>query len=235
MAVCVVTSYGPRLSAIGMVLVAQRYARQGVARRMMRYVIDSAEAAPLSLYATPQGQPLYEALGFELAGRAARVGGRFRPTGDAPGETSDGCAVTTRQATAGDLPAMLRLDSEVFGADRTHLLARLPAFADRLWVAEDHDGLIGYAALWPSESAHVVGPLIARDTVTAKMLVGSLAGATDRPLRADLDARHEELIDWLVSQGLEAVGSGTAVMTYRNPCLPGDWKRRFAPLTVATG
>ena len=235
MASCVVTSYGPRLSAIGMLLVAERYARQGVARHVMRYVIDSAGATPLSLYATSQGRPLYEALGFERVGSAIRVGGRFRPTGDAPVETPAGRAVTTRQATAGDLPAILRLDAEVFGADRTHLLARLPAFSDRLWVAEGHDGLIGYAGLWPSGSAHVVGPLIARDTTTAKMLVDSLAGATDRPLRADLNARHGELIDWLVSQGLEPVGSGTTVMTYRDPRLPGDWNRRFAPLTVATG
>ncbi|GAA3227121.1 hypothetical protein GCM10020256_38150 [Streptomyces thermocoprophilus] len=46
---CVVTRYGPQerpdLCAIGMVLVAERHARQGVGRRMMRHVL--AELGPV--------------------------------------------------------------------------------------------------------------------------------------------------------------------------------------------
>ena len=93
---------------------------------------------------------------------------------------------------------------------------------------------VGYAAIWPSERTHAVGPLIAQDTDTAKALVTSLAKATDRPLRLDIDARHGELLSLLKECGLQA-GSFTTVMTYRAPELPGDWTRRFAPLTVATG
>ncbi|MEE1795038.1 GNAT family N-acetyltransferase [Streptomyces sp. BE308] len=231
---CVVTSYGPRLSAIGMLLVAGRYARQGVARNLMRYVIEAAGSTPLSLYATAQGQPLYEQLGFGVVGRAERVSGYFRPDGGASGAATVPSAVTTRPASADDLRAMVRLDLAVFGTDRTHIIARLPAFSDRLRVAEADGELIGYAALWPSGNAHALGPLIARDTATAKALVSSLAATTDRPLRADIDARHEELLGWFEEHGLEQ-GSRTAVMTYGNPGLPGDWARRFAPLTVATG
>lgn len=235
MAACVTTSYGPRLTAIGMMLVAERYSRRGVARRLMGYVMESAGPTPLSLYATTQGRPLYEELGFSSVGQVVRMNGSFRPDGDAPGRTPPEPVVTTRPATASDLPALLRLDSEVFGSDRTHLLARLPSFADRLRVAEDSDGLVGYAALWPSEDAHVVGPLIARDTAIAKVLVNSLAATTDRRLRADIDARHEELLDWLVCRGLTRTGSGTTLMTHGSTGLPGEWTRRFAPLTVATG
>ncbi|MGW8883322.1 GNAT family N-acetyltransferase [Streptomyces sp. NPDC055749] len=231
---CVVTSYGPRLAAIGMVLVAGRYARQGVARRLMRYVIESAGESPLALYATPQGEPLYEQLGFTLAGRADRLGGHFRPPSEDPDGSPVAGTVTTRPATADDLQGILRLDADTFGADRTHVIARLPAFSDRLRVAEEGGELIGYAALWPSGNVHALGPLIARDTATAKALVASLAATTDRPLRADIDARHQELVDWLHERGLEK-GAGTAVMTYGSPELPGDWTRRFAPLTVAMG
>ncbi|MGW0650707.1 GNAT family N-acetyltransferase, partial [Streptomyces umbrinus] len=66
---CVVTSYGPQdrpaLAAIGMVLVAERHARQGVGRRLMRHVVAELGTTPVTLHATPYGRPLYEELGFK--------------------------------------------------------------------------------------------------------------------------------------------------------------------------
>ncbi|MGX1669966.1 GNAT family N-acetyltransferase [Streptomyces sp. NPDC055400] len=228
---CVVTDYGPpnrpALSAIGMVLVAERHARRGIGRRLMQYVAEQADTTPLTLHATPNGRPLYEGLGFKVTGRAEMVRGRFTPGEPTP-------SVATRAATAEDLSAMLRLDAEVFGPDRTHVLTRLPAFADQLRVAEDGGELIGFAAAWPNMDTHVIGPLIARDTETAKALVTSLAAGTDRPLRTDIDVRHEELLAWIKSRGVKSQAFN-AVMTYGAPELPGDWTRRFAPLTVAAG
>ncbi|WP_418958026.1 GNAT family N-acetyltransferase [Streptomyces tritici] len=224
---CVVTSYGPGLAAIGMVLVAERYARRGVGRRLMRHVLEETGDTPLTLHATPNGQPLYEQLGFALTGRAEMVRGHFTRAVAAP-------ALATRPATAEDLPAILRLDAEVFGTDRTHMLTRLPAFADQLRVAEENGAITGYAAAWPNMETHVIGPLIARDTATAQALVAALAEGTDRPLRTDVDTRHEELLSWLKANGLGSVAFN-AVMTRGLPALPGDWSRRFAPLTVAAG
>ncbi|MFD3934127.1 GNAT family N-acetyltransferase [Streptomyces sp. NPDC058611] len=236
-AACVVTGYGlangqPELAAVGMVLVADRYARQGLGRRLMRHVCDDVlKGVPLTLHATPFGRPLYEELGFDTTGRAEMLRGNFRHE-DAPGPSG---APAVRPAHAEDLPRILRLDAEVFGADRTHMVIRLPAFADRLLVAEDADGtLTGYAATWPNMETHVIGPLIARDTGTAKALVTALATGTDRPLRTDVDVRHEEFLGWLKGRGLESVAFN-AVMTRDIPGLPGDWTRRWAPLTVAAG
>ncbi|WP_405599826.1 GNAT family N-acetyltransferase [Streptomyces sp. NBC_01410] len=226
---CVVTSYGPGLAAVGMMLVAERYAGRGVGRRLMQHVVNEAGDIPLTLHATPYGQPLYEQLGFVETGRAEMVRGHLR----AP-ESFPEARVTTRPATAEDLPAIVRLDAEVFGLDRTHMITRLPAFSDQLRVAEEDGVLSGYAAAWPNMQTHVVGPLIARDTETAKALVASLAAGTDRPLRTDIDVRHEQLIAWVKEHGLETVAFNT-VMTYRIPDLPGDWTRRFAPLSVAAG
>ncbi|MGW1063805.1 GNAT family N-acetyltransferase [Streptomyces aureus] len=228
---CVVTRYGshedPELAAIGMVLVAERHARQGVGRRLMRHVIEEAGPTPLTLHATAYGRPLYEELGFKVTGQAEMVRGMFTPDDSPPG-------AFTRPATAEDLAPILRLDEEVFGVDRTHLITRLPAFADQLRVAEENGRIVGYAAAWPNMATHVVGPLVARDTRTAKALVSSLAAHTDRPLRTDVDVRHEELLSWLKARGLASVGFN-AVMTHKIPALPGDWTRRFAPLTVAAG
>ncbi|GGR81677.1 acetyltransferase [Streptomyces aureoverticillatus] len=233
-AACVVTQYGPLenpgLSAIGMVLVAERHARKGIGRHLMRYVTDSAGTTPLTLHATPNGRPLYEQLGFKTVGRAEMVSGRFR-TEDAADDTP---GIITRAATAEDLPTLIRLDTEVFGLDRTHVLTRLPAFTDQLRVAEANGEIIGYAGAWPNMDTHVVGPLIARDTETAKALIASLGARTDRPLRTDIDVRHEALLTWAKERGLEPVAFN-AVMTYGIQELPGDWTRRFAPLTVAAG
>ncbi|RSN59545.1 GNAT family N-acetyltransferase [Streptomyces sp. WAC 04229] len=230
-AACTVTEYGPHgrpsLAAIGMVLVAERHARRGVGRRLMRHVVSELGTTPLTLHATPYGRPLYEELGFKVTGRAEMVRGRFTMVGPEPG-------IATRAATAEDLTTILRLDEEVFGADRTPIVTRLPAFADQLRVAEEDGRIIGYAAAWPNMDTHVVGPLIARDTETAKALIGSLAARTERPLRTDIDARHEELLAWVRERGL-AVVAPNAVMTYGITELPGDWTRRFAPLTVAAG
>ncbi|MFH8802830.1 GNAT family N-acetyltransferase [Streptomyces sp. NPDC017936] len=228
---CVVTEYGPHgrpeLGAIGMVLVAERYARQGIGRYLMRHVVSTMGTTPLTLHATPNGRPLYEKLGFEVTGRAEMVVGHFTSDGPGPG-------VATRAATAEDLSTIIRLDGEVFGADRTHVIARLPAFADQVRVAEDDGRITGYAAAWPNMDTHVVGPLIARDTETAKALLTALAAHTDRPLRTDIDVRHEELLAWVKERGLRSVAFN-AVMTHGIPELPGDWNRRFAPLTVAAG
>lgn len=167
---CVVTDYGPRarpdLGAIGMLLVAERHARQGVGRRLMRHVVSMMATTPLTLHATPNGQALYEELGFKVTGRAEMLRGHFRTDAAGP-------SVATRAATAEDLSAIVRLDEEVFGTDRTHIITRLPAFTDRLRVAEENGRLIGYAGAWPNMDTQVVGPLVARDTETAKALIAS--------------------------------------------------------------
>ncbi|MGW1223795.1 GNAT family N-acetyltransferase [Streptomyces sp. NPDC001515] len=234
MASCVVTSYGPDAAAVGMMLVAGRHARRGIARHLMRAVIESTGGAALSLYATDAGRPLYERLGFEAVGRTDRMSGLFRSGTASEPRTSGEGAVRVRPASAADLPGILRLDAQATGLDRTHLLARLPAFADHLRVAEENGALIGYGALWPSAQSHALGPLAARDTDTAKLLVVSLAAATDRPLRVDIDARHTDLLSWFRERGLEP-GSSTTVMTLGGARQPGDRERYFAPLSVATG
>lgn len=231
LAACVTTEYGPQdrpdLVAIGMVLVAERYARQGVGRRLMRHLVSGMGTTPLTLHSTSSGRPLYEELGFKATGRAETVRGHFTAAGpESP--------ISTRAATAEDLTGILRLDETVFGTDRTPLITRLPAFADQLRVAEKNGRIIGYAAAWPNMDTQVVGPLIAQDTETAQALLASLATRTDRPLRTDIDVRHEALLSWAKEHGLVSSAFNT-VMTYGTPELPGDWTRRFAPLTVAAG
>ncbi|WP_327235635.1 GNAT family N-acetyltransferase [Streptomyces sp. NBC_01317] len=230
-AMCVTTSYGPALTTFGMMIVAGRFGRQGLGRRLLTHAMREAGDIPFALYATAQGRPLYEQLGFHAVGDTHTVRGPFRSP-EPPTATSG--TATTRPATADDLSALVRLDNEVFGIDRTHLLARLPSFTDRLRVAENGTTITGYAGIWPSTSCDVVAPLIAQDTDTAYALIHALAAGTDRPVRLDIDARHTDLLDRLKHSGLDLISS-TTTMTRGIPDLPGDLTRRFAPLNLAMG
>ncbi|MGS2589071.1 GNAT family N-acetyltransferase [Streptomyces hebeiensis] len=215
------------LAAVGKLLVAERYERQGLGRRLMRHVLDEADDRPLVLYATSYGLPLYQRLGFTDVGGAARLRGHLR----APDRPSP---VTTRPATAHDVRALVRLDAEVLGVDRTALLTRLPSCTDRIQVAEEGSTITGYAAVGSTPRAEVVGPVIAEDTDTAEALITALVTGRERPVRLDIDTRHSELLRRLSERGL-ATASMTTAMTYGTPSLPGDWARHFAPLSLATG
>ncbi|MFE6718756.1 GNAT family N-acetyltransferase [Streptomyces albidoflavus] len=229
---CTLTDFGPHeapaFTAIGMILIADRYAGRGFGRRLLEYVIDHSGSVPLTLYASAGVLPLYRKLGFASVGRAAAATGHLT----APGAVPDLPGLTLSPARAGDLPRILRLDAEVFGTDRMPLITRLPAFADRFLVAEEGGELTGFAARWPNTGTEVVGPLVARDTRTAQALIAGLAEGSTRPLRVDVDVRHTALLEWLGERGMPVVTT-SELMTRALPGLPGDWTRRFAPLTVA--
>ncbi|MEU5158522.1 GNAT family N-acetyltransferase [Streptomyces sp. NPDC020875] len=228
-ACCVLMPYDSGLAAVGKLLVAGEYARRGLGRRVMAQIMAAAGETPLVLYATPQGRPIYQELGFVETGRTERLRGTLDGTADA-----SVTGVLTRRATAEDIPAIVRLDAAVFGVDRTHLITRLPATADRLWVAEEGGEIIGCAAGWTSSDAYGIGPLTARDTATAKALLVTIARSVEGPVLLSVHGEQKGLLDWAVEHGLTPV-SGTSEMVYGIGELPGDRRRAFAPLSLATG
>jgi GNAT superfamily N-acetyltransferase len=242
----VLTRWGPDLAAVGMMLVAARYGRRGLGRALMEHVIAEAGAATVTLFATDLGRPLYEKLGFQPVRRNVSFVGAFRPDRAGAG----GPAVFTRAATEADLPAILAVDCAAFGADRAHILTRLPGFADRIAVlanpAHHHDqahlsshadysqqGMSGYAAAWRNTpSSTVIGPLVAPDAQAAERLVADLAAHAHGSIRLDLDPDRPELPAWAGKHGLEPVGR-TIVMALGDLPDRGIPNRLFAPISVA--
>jgi GNAT superfamily N-acetyltransferase len=219
-------------TAISMVLVAEHCARQGLGRRMMRHALAACEGAVPFLTATDNGRPLYEQLGFTSVGQLTMLSGHFVSS---PADGQPGRAAPVRLARAADMTAVCALDAPAFGADRTELLARLPAFADRFVVAEGSDGsLTGFAASWPNSPTTVIGPVVAEDLRTAKALIADLGSHAVGRIRFDVDARHQELETWLRAHGLTG-DLGCTVMVHTAPDLPGDPDVRFAPYSVALG
>ncbi|MGR6916575.1 GNAT family N-acetyltransferase [[Actinomadura] parvosata] len=214
----VLTCYGDDHAVISMVLTASRYERQGLAGRLMEHVLGRAAGRTVSLYATEMGRPLYERLGFRVAGRAAKHTGVFR------GEPSG----RTRPATEADLDAILRLDAEVFGTDRSALLRRMFGFGVQVRVAEG-----GFGHCWRNDDNTVIGPVVARDEGTARALIGDLALHAGGEVRMDFDLSRRALIAWAGEHG---IGSPWEVsMMVRGGELPGDRSCQYLPFMQALG
>lgn len=224
----VLARYAPGLASVGMMLVASRYGRRGLGRRLMHHVLGQAGDATVFLTATSYGRPLYQELGFRTTGRSATFVGEFRAC-ESPGGSAD----PTRRALAADLPGLLRADRSAFGADREYLVRRLPSFTSQLHVLECQGQVVGYAGLWRNDGTDVIGPVIAPDAVSAQALIASLARHATAPVRLDLDPDRSGIAAWAMSRGLSIV-SETAFMVHGAALpLPGLRDRLFCPITVA--
>ncbi|MFE0626775.1 GNAT family N-acetyltransferase [Streptomyces sp. NPDC058864] len=241
-ATTVLTRYGSGLAAVSMVLVAARYEGRGLGRRIMTHVLAEAGDDTVTLHATERGRPLYEKLGFRAIGTVVTHRGRFAPPAPAgtpgtpgtPGPSVPGAA-EPRPFTEADLPALLALDAEVFGADRSPLLRDLPRFAERVVVTEEDGVLTGYASAWLNADTLVVGPVVAGDAAGARRLITAVARDADTPVRLDLRTGTPEALDgWAAEHGVAPFFPNT-LMVLGDRELPGDGHRRHAPLMVALG
>ena len=98
----VVTSYGPSLAAIGMMLVAARHEGQGLGRALLGRALAMAGDAVTMLFATDNGRPLYERMEFRAADVSIRHIGEFTTTPTAgPGEPGGAAASAGVGASAG--------------------------------------------------------------------------------------------------------------------------------------
>jgi predicted N-acetyltransferase YhbS len=236
----VLTRWGTDRAAIGMMLIALRYGGRGLGRALMEHALQAAgDGTAVSLYATDSGRPLYDKLGFQPVRRSVAFRGRFRAGPPASngkkGEAHDGAAESpgnVRVAAEADLPAILTLDRAAYGADRERMLARLPAFADRIVVLEGDEGIVGYAAAWRTEVYAMIGPLMAPDGAAARRLVTELATHSAVQVRLDLDPDRPELPGWARARGLGPT-ERTVFMTRGDltPC--GTPEHLFTPISVA--
>jgi GNAT superfamily N-acetyltransferase len=218
------TRYGPELAIVSMMLVASRFARRGLGRRLMIHVLAQAGDSTVFLYATPLGRPLYEQVGFRAVGEMTTSIGRF--TGAPAGRT--------RPAEARDRDSILALDAAATGVDRSYVLTRYFRLAQQLRVLE-HDGAVrGFAAAAPNVDNVVVGPLVAPDVDAARTLIADVASAIDAPVRLDLDHRHDGLREWASERGV-APSFDTSVMVHGDRELPGARERLVLPVMQALG
>lgn len=218
-----VAGYGDGAASIGMMLVASRWGRQGLGRRLMERALAHAGDRTVVLFATKFGRPLYEKLGFRIVDEATKHSGTYAPA------TPD--SIEVRPATADDLAAAVRLDAKAFGAQRGELLERMIATGGRLYVAADG---AGHAFARDLVDRLVIGPVAARDERTACALIDAHARNATGPVRLDLPPRFAGISAWLTERGLPATAGPFPLMVYGGP-LPGDRTIPYAVASFALG
>jgi predicted N-acetyltransferase YhbS len=235
------TRYGPRLAAIGKMLVANRYGRQGLGHRLMTHALSQLGGTVSCLLATEFGRPLYERLGFRAIDTSARYVGQFAPdpanTGPSAADLSAADLSTTgpvpRPVTEADQPAIAELDRHAFGADRSRLLARLPQLTEQFLVTGGlaRQSVRGYAASWRWPDTLTIGPVVADDLAVAIAMIESLAAGPDRPVRLEVPGRHPGLAGWAAGHGLTVQARATFMV--HGGELPGSLGQLFCPVSMA--
>ena len=107
---------------IGTIFVAPAWRGRGLGRAITQSIIGSLDGAgcrALALVATNEGRQLYERMGFEVQTQYRILQAVGLPPADAP----DG----VRSFEAADMPALIALDREGTGEDRTHAITRFAA------------------------------------------------------------------------------------------------------------
>ena len=184
-----------RFAWISMVLVAPELRGRGIGTALLMEALRVLDDVPcVRLDATPAGKRVYDKCGFEDEYPLARMRAEQVTVGGADG---------ARRMTERDFEGVLRLDREIFGADRRVVLGHLRESApEYAWVMETGGEIAGFAMGRHGVRAEHVGPVVARD--------GGMAWALTR---ACVSAQSEKA--WLLDatghsdawrRGLEAAG-----------------------------
>jgi N-acetylglutamate synthase-like GNAT family acetyltransferase len=216
-------SYGSALASIGMVMVREDFRRQGLARAVMQHCLAHLPnpATPTMLVARPQGQRLYEQLGFRKVEPIHRL--TFRQTSRAQGRAD------MSPLTVNDFDAIHRLDSEVYGANRESALKAHVAHGDGGAVLRTGPGhtVTAFALKVRLHDTLIVGPVIALEPGVAAALIGTLIGGHEGPVQIDVPDRQEWLLDALGQEGF-AHECTCPLMLLHALTLPGHRERLFA-------
>jgi GNAT superfamily N-acetyltransferase len=214
--------YDRCFSWLSMMLVDPDARRGGIGTRLMEAALEAlAGESCVRLDATPLGEPLYRRFGFdgeyELIRMTATVasGGRLQ---------------NARPMTADDLPIVFARDLEVFGADRSALLASLFRRApDLAWVAPGGATLRGYCFGRPGFRYPQLGPVVADAAEAASALAaGALAAHQGEQVAIDVPRLSAtEWTAWLASAGFAVERPFLRMCRGRNAC-PGLPDRQFA-------
>ncbi|APW39957.1 GNAT family N-acetyltransferase [Rhodoferax koreense] len=201
--------WGDRHATIGLVIVSPASQGHGLGRRLMNTMLEGLDGRSVLLQATAEGRGLYERLGFVQTGELRQHQGMAKPTaliGLPPGWR-------LRPAGANEAAALKRLDTAARGMPRDALIEDLLAIADSCVVLVDHDSAPrGFAMLRRFGRGHIIGPVVAPDAESAKVLIAHLAGQNaGRFTRIDIDFASG-LSDWLEGIGLPSVDAPTTML-----------------------
>ena len=187
-----------RCAWISMVLVAAAHRRRGIATHLLHRCIADIKAAGLVpvLDATPAGATVYAPLGFQPAWSFTRLAATQAMVTPPP------TPIAVRPIDDTVWPALCAYDAAVFGADRSHVLARMRGRLPPANLYSERDGRItGLLLGRDGRTAAHLGPLIADDDATATALLAQALSRIDGPVYIDLADAKTNIRGWLAKCG----------------------------------
>jgi GNAT superfamily N-acetyltransferase len=166
--------YEGRFAWIGMVVVDEQYRGQGIGTTLFGQTLrflDLQKVPSIKLDATPQGRLLYEKFGFRREYDIERWM-LSRP-------------VKEKAAEYGpvSIEEIIKIDRDIFGADRSGLLYSLAQEAPYLTLQETQEGKnTGYSFGRRGSRADHMGPWVARDKDVAERLLNLFLNRSAREL-----------------------------------------------------
>lgn len=199
--------YGERAATLGLVVVAEEARGHGIGRALTEGVLDLLGTRGVTLYATAEGRPLYEKLGF-APGVAVR---QHQGSSFTAGLVALPAGHRLRPVGRNDAPALAALDAAATGMRRGALIEALLPLADG--VVLDRDGeAAGFALIRRFGHGQVIGPVVAPDAEAARALIAHWLGSRGGQfIRLDVP-EWSGLSPWLESLGLADVGGGEGMV-----------------------
>lgn len=196
------TAFGDDVAMLNMIIVDEAMRGRGLGRRLVETIMRDAGKRSLRLTATKAGQPLYAKLGFVEAGEILQHQGEVAAVSSPDG---------VEDAKPADFKAIVALDRQAFGADRSGLFDKLLAQGEAV-VTREGGVVTGFALSRPFGRGDVIGPVVAPNEASAKRLITAhFARRQGGFLRVDTPAERG-LGPWLAGKGLAHVGGGVTMI-----------------------
>jgi predicted N-acetyltransferase YhbS len=192
--------YSSNFSWLSMMLVDPSERREGIGSKLMEAALNAlAREGCVRLDSTPFGDPMYRRCGFIPEYELARV------VVTASAERSRPRPGSARVMEPDDFREVFACDQNIFGADRTALLASFRQRAPELaWVARRGAELVGYCFGRPGYLYQQLGPIVAENATFARDLVSHCLSMQDgKRIVVDAPLTAVEWIKWLESSGFE--------------------------------
>ena len=227
------TLYGPALAWIGMVLVHPDFRRRGIGNSLLVHCIESLRQRGvrcIKLDATPLGQPVYEALGFQAEWTLRRW------VGVAGREKFAAKSSKLRAWSSSDAELVAPLDTAAFGFARRRLLASLARQSSVALVLEGGGGAgKSFGMMRAGTTAQYLGPVVAdSDDAGLELIEALVTGGQATNIYWDIPDPNIAAVAWAQAHGFTVQRSLTRMFLGEN-LAPGDPHQQFALTGPETG
>lgn len=198
-----IMTYDTNLASIGMVIVHANYRGLGLGKLVTQKCIESVSPhTAIMLVATKDGEPLYKKLGFTTVDYVHK----YLADNYSGVHNLASNEYTIEVYNESDFAEIVRLDAAAFGDKRSNFLRNRVKQAKHCIVVRDHQtNIIGFGLSIQGPINLMLGPIIAPDSITASLIMNTLAKDHHGKLRMDVPSGHAEMIKWLEQNGFTEV------------------------------